>query len=72
MSYTQEAENFLKKWGMITHRRIMTRTGCNCPYSVLASLRKRFEFDVKPKKTTNGKPYNLYILKGYKQTEQTA
>lgn len=72
MSYTKEAENYLKKWGMITHRRILTRTGCNCPYSVLASLRKKFEFTIKPKKTTAGKPYNLYILKGKRPEEATA
>lgn len=63
MSYVSQAEAFLKKWGMITHRKIMIVTGCNCPYSVLASLRKRFDLDVKTKKTTTGKQYNLYILR---------
>ena len=63
MSYVDLAEKYLRSWGMITHRRIMQVTGCNCPYSVLAGLKKRVEFSVKEKKTTQGKRYNLYILK---------
>lgn len=66
MSYIDLAEDFVQKWGMITHRKIMQITGCNCPYSVLAGLKKRFDFDVKFKKTLKGKPYNLYILKNRK------
>ena len=63
MTYVEKAAAFIMRWGMITHRRITRITGCNCSYSVLVGLRKRFEFDVKPKKTTTGKPYNLYILR---------
>lgn len=63
MTYVDKAEAFINRWGMITHRKIMQITGCNCPYSVLAALKKRIEFDVKEKKTTTGKKYNLYILR---------
>lgn len=63
MTYVDKAEAFITRCGMITHRKIMQITGCNCPYSVLAALKKRIEFDVKEKKTTTGKKYNLYILR---------
>lgn len=62
MSYVKKAEEFIRRWGMITHRHIMRVTGCNCPYSVLRDLKKRVQFTVKEKKTTTGKRYNLYIL----------
>lgn len=62
MTYTEIVEDFIRRWGMITHRKIMQITGCNCPYSVLRDLRKRLNFTVKEKKTLKGKRYNLYIL----------
>ena len=64
MSYVETCKRFVKENGYITHKDILEITNTNCSYTVMQSLKKIFLFEEIQKKSSNGKPYILYLLRG--------
>lgn len=64
MSYVEICKQFVKKHGYITHKNILNITTTNCSYGVMRSLKKIFLFEEEEMKSSNGKPYILYLLRG--------
>ena len=64
MSYVEKCKQFVKENGYITHHDILEITDTNCSYSVMQSLKKIFLFEEIPQKSTKGKPFILYLLRG--------
>ena len=64
MSYVETCKKFVKENGYITHKDILEITNTNCSYTVMQSLKKYFLFEEIQKKSKNGKPYILYLLRG--------
>lgn len=64
MSYVGICKNFVKKYGYITHKDILSITNTNCSYGVMRALKKLFIFEEIEKKSDTGRPYILYLLRG--------
>lgn len=64
MSYVGICKNFVKKYGYITHKDILSITNTNCSYGVMRALEKIFIFEEIEKKSDTGRPYILYLLRG--------
>lgn len=64
MSYVEICRKFVKQNGYITHKDILNITTTNCSYGVMRALKRIFSFEEIEKKSTTGKPYILYLLRG--------
>ena len=64
MSYVGICKNFVKKYGYITHKDILSITNTNCSYGVIKEQKKLFIFEEIEKKSDTGRPYILYLLRG--------
>lgn len=64
MSYVGICKNFVKKHGYITHKDILNITNTNCSYGVMRALKRLFLFEEVEQKSTTGKSYILYLLRG--------